>query len=204
MSTDESDEDEFCDSLEPEHLEVLQNGHLIEGDKITSVESTFKTANNDADSSPDQTTNSVYSESENSDLENEIDSSKLVTSTPFSKHVTFAVGNSQTVEPVLVDIETLKAEPIVREDCSLDMPQVLENGRDSERHFDVIEYESFTPFELGSQKLTGILKPSNGGRVHGGGDAGESSTGKTPKSGTRTSAHGTRTKDSKTGFIHVH
>ncbi|XP_031564655.1 acyl-CoA-binding domain-containing protein 5-like isoform X2 [Actinia tenebrosa] len=89
-SSDESEDEEFCDSIDPEHLSVLQSG-LVDTHKLNgSTESHNSSAST---SSPDHIPASSLTESDMSDVENEeLSTTNRHTSTPFEKkpvHVTF-------------------------------------------------------------------------------------------------------------------
>ena len=208
MTSDESEEDEFCDSLDPEHLKELQNGNhkaeeqeeekeedeeLSLDDKLQTVDST---RSSNSTSSPENATNSTLSESENSDLESNLKSSQLLTSTPYAKHVTFAVEGSDSSTPTLVNSDLSEVEALVSEECFSEVTPVLENERDSEAIAHVVstEYESLVPFDEAPKKPAGILKSHHVVRECGGGDANQQPSGRSHASRSRQS-HGTRSRE---------
>lgn len=202
LTSDESEEDEFCDTLDPEHLKELQNGNheaeeeeeeLNLDDKLQTVDST---RSSNSTSSPEHATNSTLSESENSDLESNLKSSQLLTSTPYAKHVTFAVDGSDSSTPTMVNSDLSEVEPLVSEECFSEVTPVLENEQDSEANVHVVatEYESFTPFDEAPKKPAGILKSHHVVRECGGGDANQQPSGRSHTSRTRQS-QGTRSRE---------
>lgn len=208
MTSDESEEDEFCDSLDPEHLKEFQNGnHKAEeeeeeedeelnlDDKLQTVNST---RSSNSTSSPEHVTNSTLSESENSDLESNLKSSQLLTSTPYAKHVTFAVEGSDSSTLTMVNSDLSEVEPLVNEECFSEVTPVLENEQDSQGeanvHVVVTEYESFIPFDEAPKKPAGILKSHHVVRECGGGDANQQPSGRSHTSRARQS-HGTKSRE---------
>ena len=208
MTSDESEEDEFCDSLDPEHLKELQNGNhkaeeqeeekeedeeLSLDDKLQTVDST---RSSNSTNSPEHATNSTLSESENSDLESNLKSSQLLTSTPYAKHVTFAVEGSDSSTPTLVNSDLSEVEALVSEECFSEITPVLENEQDNEANVHVVstEYESLIPFDEAPKKPTGILKLHHVVRECGGGDANQQPSGRSHASRSRQS-HGTRSRE---------
>ena len=212
MTSDESEEDEFCDSLDPEHLKELQNGnHKAEeeqeeeeneelnlDDKLQTVDST---RSSNSTSSREHATNSTLSESENSDLESNLKSSQLLTSTPYAKHVTFAVEGSDSSTPTIVNSDLSEVEPLASEECFPEVTPVLENEQDSQANVHVVaaEYESFIPFEA-LKKPAGILKSHHIVRECGGGDANQQPSGRSHTGRTRQS-HGTRSREGNSGNL---
>jgi len=206
LTSDESEEDEFCDSLDPEHLKELQNGnHKAEeeeedeelnlDDKRQTVDST---RSNNSTRSPECTTNSTLSESENSDLESNLKSSQLLTSTPYAKHVTFAVEGSDSSTLTMVSSDLSQVEPLVNEECFSEVTSVLENKGDSQGeasvHVVATEYESVIPFDEPPNKPAGILKSHHVVRECGGGDANQQPSGRSHSSRAR-QTHGTRSRE---------
>ena len=204
LTSDESEEDEFCDSLDPEHLQELQNGnHKAEeeegaeelniDDKLQTVDST---RSSNSTSSQEHATNSTLSESENSDLESNLKSSQLLTSTPYAKHVTFAVEGSDSSTPTIVNSDLSEVEPLISEECFAEVTPVLENEQDSQANVHVVstEYESFLPFDEFPKKPVGILKSHHVVRECGGGDANQQPSGRSHTSRARQS-HGTRSRE---------
>lgn len=206
MTSDESEEDEFCDSLDPEHLKELQNGNhkaeeeeekeddeLCLDDKLQTVDST---RSSNSTSSPEHATNSTLSESENSDLESNLKSSQLLTSTPYAKHVTFAVEGSDSSTPTMVNSDLSEVEPLVSEECFTEVTPVLESEQGSQANVHVVatEYESYTPFDEAPKKPAGILKSHHVVRECGGGDANQQPSGRSHTSRGRQS-HGTRNRE---------
>lgn len=96
-SSDESEDEEFCDSIDPEHLSVLQSG-LVDTHKVNGTNESHNSST--STSSPDHIPTSSLTESDMSDLENEGPTTiKRHTSTPFEKkpvHVTFDVKENLT------------------------------------------------------------------------------------------------------------
>lgn len=205
LTSDESEEDEFCDSLDPEHLKELQNGNhkaeeeekedeeLCLDDKLQTVDST---RSSNSTSSPEHATNSTLSESENSDLESNLKSSQLLTSTPYAKHVTFAVEGSDSSTPTMVNSDLSEVEPLVSEECFTEVTPVLESEQDSQANVHVVatEYESYIPFDEAPKKPAGILKSHHVVRECGGGDANQQPSGRSHTSRGRQS-HGTRNRE---------
>lgn len=211
LTSDESEEDEFCDSLDPEHLKELQNGnHEAEeveeeneefniDDKLQTVDSTLSS---NSTSSPEHATNSTLSESENSDLESNLKSSQLLTSTPYAKHVTFAIEGSDSSTPTMVNSDLSEVEPLISEECFAEVTPVLENEQDSQAnvHVVVTEYESFMPFDEFPKKPVGILKSHHAVRECGGGDANQQPSGQSHTSRVRQS-HGTRKREGNSSIL---
>ena len=211
LTSDESEEDEFCDSLDPEHLKELQNGdHKAEeeeneglnlDDKPQTVDST---RSSNSTRTPECTTNSTLSESENSDLESNLESSQLLTSTPYAKHVTFAVEGSDSSTCTVVNSDLSQVELLVNEECFSEVSPVLENEEDSQVeanvHVVATEYESVIPFDEAPKKPAGILKSHHVVRECGGGDANQQPTGRSHTSRARQS-HGTRSREGNSSNV---
>ena len=205
LTSDESEEDEFCDSLDPEHLQELQNGNHKERelpDLDDTLQRVDSTKNNSAGSSPEHATSSTLSESESSDLESDLKSSHLLTSTPCSKHVTFAVDGSECITTAVVNSDLSKVEPSVTEECFAEVTPVLENGLGSQTNVVVTEYESLIPFDQAPKQPAGILKSHHAVRECGGGDASQQPSGQGHKSRARQS-QGTRNKEGKGNVIYL-
>lgn len=215
LSSDESEEDEFCDSLDPEHLKELQNGNheaeeeeeeeekdeeLNIDEKLETVDSARSSCN--STSSPEHATNSTLSESENSDLESNLESSQLLTSTPYAKHVTFAVEGSDSSTPTVVNSDLSEVEPSISEESFSEVTPGLENEQDSQANLHVVatEYESFIPFDEAPKKPVGILKSHHVVRECGGGDANQQPSGRSHTSRARQS-HGTRSREGNSGNL---
>ncbi|KAL9967779.1 hypothetical protein ACROYT_G026071 [Oculina patagonica] len=192
MTSDESEEDEFCDTLDPEHLQQLQNGNHKEAEKLNlddTLQRLDSAMNSNSSSSPEHATNSTLSESENSDLESDLKGSQLLTSTPYAKHVTFAVEGSDSSAPTVVNSDLSEVEPLVSEECFSEVTPVVENGHGSETSVVTTEYDTLTPFDQVPKRPAGILKSQHATRECGGGDAnqqpptsGRSHTGRTRQS----------------------
>ena len=197
LTSDESEEDEFCDTLDPEHLEELQNGNHKEEEQLDldeTLQIVDSTRGSNSSSSPEHATNSTLSESENSDLESGLKSSQLLTSTPYGKHVTFAVDGNDSSTTTVVNSDLSEVEPLISEECFSEVTPILENGHSSETNEVVTEYESFTPFDQAPIKPAGILKPNHSVRECGGGDASQQPSGRSHSGRTRQS-QGTRNKE---------
>ena len=176
LTSDESEEDEFCDTLDPEHLQQLQNGNHKEGEEHNHNDTlqVVSTRSSNSSSSPEHATNSTLSESENSDLESDLKGSQLLTSTPYAKHVTFAVDGSDSSTLVVVNSDLSEVEPlVVTEECFSEATctPVLENGHGDEASVVTTETDSCAPFDEAPKKPAGILKSHYTGRECGGGDA---------------------------------
>ena len=199
LTSDESEEDEFCDTLDPEHLQELQNGNQKEGEQL-NLDDAFQrvdsTRSSNSNSSPEHATNSTLSESENSDLESDLKGSQLLTSTPYSKHVTFAVDGSDSSAPTgtVINSDLSEVDPLVTEECFSEVTPVLEDGHSSEISVVTTEYESYAPFDQVPKKPAGILKSHHAGRECGGGDANQQPPGRSHTGRTRQS-QGTRNKE---------
>ena len=200
LTSDESEEDEFCDTIDPEHLQELQNGNHHEGlelnleDALEGVDSA-QGSNNNSNSSPEHATNSTLTESENSDSESELKTSQLLTSTPYAKHVTFAIESSDCDRSSVVKLS--QSEVVVTSDESiLEVNPVLENGHGSDASVAALEDDSFTPIDDDSQRPSGILKSHHPVRECGGGDAAQQPPGRSNVSWTR-QTQGTRNKEGK-------
>ena len=198
LTSDESEEDEFCDTIDPEQLQELQNGNHHEGPEL-NLEDTLQGADsaqssNNSNSSPEHATNSTLTESENSDSESELKTSQLLTSTPNAKHVTFAIENSDSDRSSVVKLS--ESEVVVSEESILEVNPVLENGHSSEAGVAALEDNSFTPIDddSGSQRPSGILKSHHPVRKCGGGDASQQPPGRSHVSRTRQTP-GTRNKE---------
>lgn len=200
LTSDESEEDEFCDTIDRlEHLEDLQNGNSSEGwelnldDTLQQVDSTRSSNSN---SSTEHATNSTLTESENSDLECDLKSSQVhvLTSTPYAKHVTFAVENSDSDRPAVVNSDLSEVEPSLSEQCLLEVTPLLENEHESQADVTATENEWFAPTDEGAQKPSGILKSHHPVRECGGGDASQQPSGRSHASRTR-QTQGTRNKE---------
>ena len=204
MTSDESEEDEFCDSLDPEHLKELQNGNHEaeeeEEDETLNIDEKLQTVDSarssNSTSSPEHATNSTLSESENSDLESNLKSSQLLTSTPYAKHVTFAIEGSDSSTPTVVNSDLSEVEPSISEESFSEVTPVLENEQDSQANLHVVatEYESFIPFDEASKKPVGILKSHHVVRECGGGDANQQPSGRS-HTGRARQSHGTRSRE---------
>lgn len=199
LTSDESEEDEFCDTLDPEHLQELQNGDYSDGQEF-SLNSTLQgvdsTRSSNSNSSPEQVTNSTLTESENSDLETDLKSSQLLTSTPYAKHVTFAMETSDSDRPV-VNSDLSEVIPSVGEDSILESNPFLENGHSGSGGIDVMKDNLVTPVDDGDQKPSGILKSHCPVRECGGGDASQQPTGRSHVNRTR-QTQALRNKEGKT------
>lgn len=198
LTSDESEEDEFCDTIDPEHLQELQNGNHHEGPEL-NLEDTLQgvdsaQSSNNSNSSPERATNSTLTESENSDSESELKTSQLLTSTPYAKHVTFAIESSDSDRSSVVKLS--QSEAVVSEESILEVNPVLENGHDSEAGVAALEDDSFTPIDDDSQRPSGILKSHHPVRECGGGDASQQPPGRSHVSRTR-QTQGARNKEGK-------
>lgn len=183
LTSDES-EDEFCDSIGPEHLHELQNGNNIE-DQDLNLDDTleqkidFMDGSNNCSGSPEHATNSTLTQlSENFDLENNVQGSQLLTSTPYSKHVTFAVESSDSDRPVVVSSDLSQVAFTVREECCSEITSTVENGQASQAEVAVTECDLPGLSSEGSQKPSGILKLHHPVRKCGGGDSSQHPSGK--------------------------
>ena len=201
LTSDES-EDEFCDSIGPEHLHELQNGNNIE-DQHLNLDDTLEQKIDSVDGSncsgsPEHATNSTLTElSENSDLENNVQGSQLLTSTPYSKHVTFAVESSDSDRPVVVSSDLSQVVSTVREECCSEITSTVENGQASQAEVAVTEFDlpGLISSE-GSQKPSGILKSHHPVRECGGGDSSQHPSGRNHASRTW-QTQGTRSKEGR-------
>lgn len=202
LTSDESEEDEFCDSLDPECLRELQNGNHVDRE-LPDLDAALKrvdlTKRNSPSSSPEHVTSSTMSESEHSDLESDLKSLELLTSTPYAKHVTFAVDDTANSTTTVVNLDLSKVEPSVTEECFSEVTPLLENGHSHETNVDETEYESYLPLDQAPKKPSGILKSHYSVREHGGGDASQQPSGRGHGGRTRQS-QGTRTKE---GIYHI-
>ena len=211
MLTSDESEDEFCDSIGPEHLHELQNGNSIEDQhlnlddtleqKIDSVDGSnnyYHNYYNYCSGSPEHATNSTLTElSENSDLENNVQGSQLLTSTPYSKHVTFAVESSDSDRPVVVSSDLSQVVSTVREESCSEITSTVENGQASQAEVAVTEFDlpGLISSE-GSQKPSGILKSHHPVRECGGGDTSQHPSGRNHASRTG-QTQGTRSKEGR-------
>ncbi|XP_073235892.1 acyl-CoA-binding domain-containing protein 5-like [Porites lutea] len=199
LTSDES-EDEFCDSIGPEHLHELQNGNNVE-DQHLNLDDTLEQKIDSVDGSncsgsPEHATNSTLTElSENSDLENNVQGSQLLTSTPYSKHVTFAVESSDSDRPVVVSSDLSQVVSTVREESCSEITSTVENGQASQADVAVTEFDlpGLISSE-GSQKPSGILKSHHPVRECGGGDTSQHPSGRNHASRTW-QTQGTRSKE---------
>ena len=202
LTSDESEEDEFCDSLDPECLRELQNGNHVDRE-LPDLDAALKrvdlTKRNSPSSSPEHVTSSTMSESEHSDLESDLKSLELLTSTPYAKHVTFAVDDTANSTTTVVNLDLSKVEPSVTEECFSEVTPLLENGHNHETNVDVTEYESYLPLDQAPKKPSGILKSHYSVREHGGGDASQQPSG-SGHGGRIRQSQGTRTKE---GIYHI-
>ncbi|XP_022799448.1 acyl-CoA-binding domain-containing protein 5-like isoform X2 [Stylophora pistillata] len=200
LTSDESEEDEFCDSLDPEHLQELQNGNHVESE-LPDLDDAFKrvdlTKSKSPNGSPEHATSSTMSESENSDLESgalRFGDLELLTSTPFAKHVTFAMDDTESSTATVVNSDSSRVEPsVTAEECVSEVSPVLENGLGQTSAVGQ-EYESFQPFDQAPKNPSGILKSHYSVRECGGGDASQQPSGRGHGGRTRQS-QGTRTKE---------
>ena len=197
LTSDESDEDEFCDTVDPEHLQELLNGDHIVVNEINldnTLQNMDSSHSSTLNSSPEGATNSTTTESENSDLESDLKISELLTSTPFAKHVTFAIESSDSDRPIVINSELPKVVASVSEESVLEMVPLLENGCDSHAVTNVLEDNPVPAIENGDQKPSGILKSHHPVRECGGGDASQKPSGR--HHGGRTwQAQGLRSKE---------
>lgn len=201
LTSDESDEDEFCDTVDPEHLQELLNGDHIVVNEINldnTLQNMDSSHSSTLNSSPEGATNSTSTESENSDLESDLKISELLTSTPFAKHVTFAIESSDSDRPIVINSELPKVVASVSEESVLEMVPLLENGCDSHALTNVLEDNPVPAIENGDQKPSGILKSHHPVRECGGGDASQKPSGR--HHGGRTwQAQGLRSKEDSSG-----
>ena len=204
MTSDES-EDEFCDTIDPEHLQELQNGNHNEGQDLnpddTLEQRVDSTQHSNSNGLPEHATNSTLTESsENSDLENDLKSSHLLTSTPYAKHVTFA--EESTDGPVAFSSDLTEVVTSVTDKCFLEGNPVLEKGLESQADVVVTECDLFAPTDEGAQKPSGILKSHHPVRQCGGGDASQQPSGRSHMSRTR-QTQGIRNKEGNNYYKNV-
>ncbi|KAK2570022.1 Acyl-CoA-binding domain-containing protein 5 [Acropora cervicornis] len=192
LTSDDSEDDEFCDTVDPEHLQEPQNGDQLKENELyldDTLQVEDHLASSTSSSSPEHATNSTLTESENSDLENDIlKSSELLTSTPFAKHVTFAVeSNGSADSSPVVNSELSKVTPSDIEESFVEVTPLLEGEciSDAVAVLDASENNLVTPIENGDQKRTGILKSHHPVRECGGGEASQQPPGRGCVSRTR-------------------
>ncbi|XP_029192438.2 acyl-CoA-binding domain-containing protein 5-like isoform X2 [Acropora millepora] len=201
LTSDDSEDDEFCDTVDPEHLQEPQNGDQLKENELyldDTLQVEDHLPSSTSSSSPEHATNSTLTESENSDLENDMKSSELLTSTPFAKHVTFAVeSNGSADSSSVVNSELSKVIPSDIEESFVEVTPLLEGECISEAVavVDASENNLVTPIENGDQKRTGILKSHHPVRECGGGEASQQPPGRGCVSRTR-HTQGLRNKDS--------
>lgn len=191
LTSDDSEEDEFCDTVDPEHLQELRNGDHWEENELNlddTLQDVDHLPSSTSNSSPEHATNSTLTESENSDLEKDIKSVELLTSTPFTKHVTFAVESNVSADSSSVaNSELSKVIPSDNEESFVEVTPLLESECISEAVavIDASENNSLTPIENGDQRRTGILKSHHPVRECGGGEASQQPAGRGHVSRTR-------------------
>lgn len=191
LTSDDSEDDEFCDTVDPEHLQEPQNGDQLKENELyldDTLQVEDHLPSSTSSSSPEHATNSTLTESENSDLENDMRSSELLTSTPFAKHVTFAVeSNGSADSSSVVNSELSKVIPSDIEESFVEVTPLLEGECISEAVavLDASENNLVTPIENGDQKRTGILKSHHPVRECGGGEASQQPPGRGCVSRTR-------------------
>lgn len=141
-------------------------------------------------------------ESENSDLESNLRSSHLLTSTPYAKHVTFAVENSDSDRLAVVNSDSSEVVhvPSVTEESFSEITPILENGHGSQTDGIVEEYESLMPNDEDAQNPSGILKSHHPVRECGGGDASQQPSGRSQVTRTR-QTQGTRNKEGTCDYL---
>ena len=201
LTSDESEEDEFCDTIDPEHLQELLNGaHNEEQELDDTLQRVDSTKSSNSSGSPEHATNSTLTESENSDLESDLRSSHLLTSTPYAKHVTFAVENSDSNRPAVVNSDLSEVVPSVTEESFSEITPILENGHGSQTDGIVEEYESLMPTDEDAQNPSGILKSHHPVRECGGGDASQQPSGRSHVTRTR-QTQGTRSKEGTRDYL---
>lgn len=191
LTSDDSEDEEFCDTVDPEHLQEPQNGDQLKENELyldDTLQVEDHLPSSTSSSSPEHATNSTLTESENSDLEKDLKSSELLTSTPFAKHVTFAVESNVSADSSsVVNSELSKVIPSDIEESFVEVMPLLESECTSEAVavLDVSENNLGTPIENGDQKPTGILKSHHPVRECGGGEASQQPPGRGCVSRTR-------------------
>lgn len=184
VMSDESEEEEFCDSLDPEHLHGLQNGNTVEMNRESSTED-----------SPEHVAYPMDTDS------SEGEDQTVFTSTPFTKkalHVTFAVDEEEMEEQeeeeptsncISVPLESETSQHSCVNGVPVEEEACVKTSRSEED-------DLLAPQEPGSGELEGILKPHQAGSGNGGGEVGSrqafGSRGRNGRGSKSRHQHGTR------------
>lgn len=175
-SSDESEDEEFCDSIDPEHLSAFQSG-LIDTHKLNGTSESHNSST--STSSPDHIPTSSLTESDMSDLDNEgPTTAERHTSTPFEKkplHVTFDVEeNSKTTKTKHKKSNGKRRvdEPLLVSTTSTGLETKAKHKNLNGRRFHEPHIPPTTSTGLGTSNHLdgGILKVKQAGSGYGGGD----------------------------------